>query len=206
ALHEEECQPIMRAREPRIYFKCSPVGSHRLFQPTGARERDRHVLQHAQVVWRVTERESVRRQRGIVITLTLQHQRLVKIVESLRAHVALGLAAEQAAQPGHFLERRSCEGFRHRTEDRRWKTEDGGQKPEAGSRKPEAESRSLQRVLHPSGTAGAPAEVASKMPRKKPVRPAKEVFNVDWPLFGELSRALALQVAREYDPDVVVGI
>jgi hypoxanthine phosphoribosyltransferase len=44
------------------------------------------------------------------------------------------------------------------------------------------------------------------MPRKKPVRPAKEVFNVDWPLFGELSRALALKVAREYDPDVVVGI
>ena len=84
--------------------------------------------------------------------------------------------------------------------------EDRSRKPEAGSRKPEAESRSLQRVLHPSGTAGAPAEVASKMPRKKPVRPAKEVFNVDWPLFGELSRALALKVAREYDPDVVVGI
>jgi len=44
------------------------------------------------------------------------------------------------------------------------------------------------------------------MPKKKPVRPAKDVFNVDWPLFGELSRALALKVAREYDPDLVVGI
>lgn len=29
---------------------------------------------------------------------------------------------------------------------------------------------------------------------------------VDWPLFGELSRALALKVARSYDPEVVVGI
>jgi hypoxanthine phosphoribosyltransferase len=32
------------------------------------------------------------------------------------------------------------------------------------------------------------------------------VFEVDWPLFGELSRALALKVARSYDPEVVVGI
>ena len=44
------------------------------------------------------------------------------------------------------------------------------------------------------------------MPKKKPARPAKEVFNVDWPLFGELSRALALKVGHEYDPDLVVGI
>jgi hypoxanthine phosphoribosyltransferase len=32
------------------------------------------------------------------------------------------------------------------------------------------------------------------------------VLNVEWPLFGELSRALALKVAREFDPQVVVGI
>ena len=44
------------------------------------------------------------------------------------------------------------------------------------------------------------------MPNKKPARPAKDVFNVDWPLFGELSRALALKVGREYDPDIVVGV
>ncbi|HKA57138.1 MAG TPA: phosphoribosyltransferase family protein [Gemmatimonadales bacterium] len=29
---------------------------------------------------------------------------------------------------------------------------------------------------------------------------------MDWPLFGELCRALALKVFREYDPDVVIGI
>jgi hypoxanthine phosphoribosyltransferase len=29
---------------------------------------------------------------------------------------------------------------------------------------------------------------------------------VDWPLFGELSRALALKVARGFDPELVVGI
>ena len=34
----------------------------------------------------------------------------------------------------------------------------------------------------------------------------KELFIVDWPLFGELSRALALRVAREFDPEIVVGV
>ena len=32
------------------------------------------------------------------------------------------------------------------------------------------------------------------------------VFEVDWPLFGELCRALALRVAREYQPEVVLGV
>jgi hypoxanthine phosphoribosyltransferase len=44
------------------------------------------------------------------------------------------------------------------------------------------------------------------MPKRKSVRPPRDVFNVDWPLFGELSRALALKVARAYDPDLVVGV
>jgi len=32
------------------------------------------------------------------------------------------------------------------------------------------------------------------------------VLQVDWPLFGELCRVLALKVFREYDPQVVIGI
>jgi hypoxanthine phosphoribosyltransferase len=32
------------------------------------------------------------------------------------------------------------------------------------------------------------------------------VLELSWELFGELCRALALRVARDYDPDVVVGI
>jgi len=32
------------------------------------------------------------------------------------------------------------------------------------------------------------------------------VLEIDWPLFGELSRALALKVARAYDPEIVLGI
>src|SRR5213076_297187 len=32
------------------------------------------------------------------------------------------------------------------------------------------------------------------------------VLEVDWPFFGEMCRALALKIVREYDPDVVIGI
>jgi len=33
-----------------------------------------------------------------------------------------------------------------------------------------------------------------------------EYLEVDWAMFGELCRALALKVAREYEPEVIVGI
>lgn len=44
------------------------------------------------------------------------------------------------------------------------------------------------------------------MPRRYKAEPSKGYFQVEWPLFGELSRALALKVARSYDPEIVVGI
>ena len=43
-------------------------------------------------------------------------------------------------------------------------------------------------------------------PRQYEVDPSRGVLEVEWPFFGELSRALALKVARDYDPEVVVGI
>ena len=43
-------------------------------------------------------------------------------------------------------------------------------------------------------------------PRRYTVDQAKGVLEVEWPLFGELSRALALQVARDFDPEIVVGV
>lgn len=45
------------------------------------------------------------------------------------------------------------------------------------------------------------------MPRRQMlVEQSKGVFEVEWPLFGELSRALALKVVRSYDPEMIVGI
>jgi hypoxanthine phosphoribosyltransferase len=43
-------------------------------------------------------------------------------------------------------------------------------------------------------------------PRRKSADRTRGILEVDWPLFGELSRALALKVARAYDPEIVVGI
>jgi hypoxanthine phosphoribosyltransferase len=43
-------------------------------------------------------------------------------------------------------------------------------------------------------------------PRRYTVDPSKGVMLVEWPFFGELSRALALKVARAYDPEIVVGV
>ena len=43
-------------------------------------------------------------------------------------------------------------------------------------------------------------------PRRVTVDQTKGVMEVDWPFFGELSRALALKVARDYDPQIVIGI
>ena len=43
-------------------------------------------------------------------------------------------------------------------------------------------------------------------PRRYEVDPSKGVLEIDWPFFGELSRALALKVARTWNPEIVVGI
>src|SRR5213595_2854951 len=44
--------------------------------------------------------------------------------------------------------------------------------------------------------------VGARGARKTP----RGVLEVDWPFFGELCRALALKIFREYDPEVVIGI
>src|ERR1700687_4823717 len=43
------------------------------------------------------------------------------------------------------------------------------------------------------------------MPRPRP-ETTRDILEVDWPFFGELCRALALHVARAYDPEVIVGV
>ena len=48
--------------------------------------------------------------------------------------------------------------------------------------------------------------MTTKKQSARATRATKDTFNVDWPLFGELSRALALKVARNWTPEIVVGI
>ena len=48
-----------------------------------------------------------------------------------------------------------------------------------------------------------PQSRAGSRPGRKPPH---GVLQVDWPFFGELCRALALRIFREYDPEIVIGI
>src|SRR5258706_2201634 len=48
----------------------------------------------------------------------------------------------------------------------------------------------------------APRPRNARVTRKAP----HGVLEVDWPFFGEMCRALALKIFRDYDPDVVIGI
>lgn len=48
-------------------------------------------------------------------------------------------------------------------------------------------------------------KTAKKPLARRPVGPSA-TLEVDWPFFGELCRALALKIARDYDPEVVLGI
>src|SRR6059036_2709978 len=55
-----------------------------------------------------------------------------------------------------------------------------------------------------------PAPPPPRTPASQDLRPGRKtprgVLEVDWPFFGELCRALALKIFREYDPEVVIGI
>ena len=44
------------------------------------------------------------------------------------------------------------------------------------------------------------------MRRSTPSGSSRGVLEVDWPFFGEICRALALRVAKEYQPEVVLGV
>jgi len=42
--------------------------------------------------------------------------------------------------------------------------------------------------------------------RRTPAPGPRGVLEVDWPFFGEICRALALRVARDYQPEIVLGV
>ena len=44
------------------------------------------------------------------------------------------------------------------------------------------------------------------MPKRPVPFQSRGVLEVDWPFFGEICRALALKVARNYQPEIVLGI
>lgn len=82
----------------------------------------------------------------------------------------------------------------------------------APAKKPVA-AKAIAAAREPERSPYAPTNPATRAAAKlaakamgKTVRETSETMVVDWVLFGELARVLALRVARAFDPEVVVGI
>src|SRR6188472_4171105 len=56
------------------------------------------------------------------------------------------------------------------------------------------------------GRLGKSSLVSQEERMRRSAPSSRGVLEVDWPFFGELCRALALRVAREYQPEVVLGV
>jgi hypoxanthine phosphoribosyltransferase len=77
----------------------------------------------------------------------------------------------------------------------------------AASKKPAARKPAPAR--EPERSPYAPARPMSKIVAKalgKTTRSTSETMVVEWAVFGEFARVLALRVARHFDPEIVVGI
>src|SRR5687767_13537809 len=101
ALEQEKGEAIVRSGELRLEVERTPVTAHGFIQPAGLREGDRHVLEDLGIIGLIAKREAIRRQGRVIITLTLQRERLAQVVQALRLELALRLATNEAAPPGH---------------------------------------------------------------------------------------------------------
>src|SRR2546427_6425997 len=64
-------------------------------------EGDRHVLENAGMGGMVAQRQPIRGQRGLVIALAFERERLVQIIEALGLELIDARAAEEAAPETH---------------------------------------------------------------------------------------------------------
>src|SRR5438105_2715253 len=103
ALEQEKGEPVVRSRKLWRELERTAIAANRVIQSARLGESDGHVLQYLRIVRTIAQRETIRRQRGVEITLPLQRERLAQIIEALGLHVALRLAANEAAPPGHWI-------------------------------------------------------------------------------------------------------
>src|SRR5687768_627067 len=225
ALEQQVRESVVGARKLRVELEGPAIGTHGVVELTRLGEGDRHVLENARVVGLIPQRQAIRGQRRIEVTLTLERERLGEVVDALRPDM-LGVPAEDTAPPGHGI--RGDEDVRCGCRAPEWTR--GGVRQTAplprkvtdGPPARQPRSRAVKRlrslrfgsrhagVVRHVGTGSPPPnryrESLRMSPRRVTTDPARGILEVEWPLFGELSRALALKVARSYNPDIVVGI
>lgn len=105
ALEEQKRHPIVGARERVVDFERAPIRANRLVVLLGLRERDRHVLEDAEIGGVIAQGQPVRGEGGVVVALALEREGLVEIVEPLRPEVAVSGPPEEAFPEAHSRRR-----------------------------------------------------------------------------------------------------
>ena len=72
ALQQQKREPIVCARERAVELERPPIMANRFVEAAGLGEGDRHVLKNPRVVGVIAQRQSIGRQRGVIIPLTFQ--------------------------------------------------------------------------------------------------------------------------------------
>src|SRR5438034_9388439 len=101
ALEEQEREAVVRAGQIPIELERAAIVPDRLVEAPRLGEGDRHVLENAGIGGMVAQRQPIRGQRGLVIALAFERERLVQIIEALGFELINARAAEEAAPETH---------------------------------------------------------------------------------------------------------
>ena len=105
-LEQQERQAVVGAHQRRIHLERATVEADRLLLLRRLGERNRHVEHDAGVVRVVPMGQPVRGQGRLVVPLTLEGERLIEVIQPLRAEIVL--APEKSSPDTH--ERRAFSG------------------------------------------------------------------------------------------------
>ncbi len=103
ALEEQERQPVVRAGQRAVGLQRQPVVPDRVVHLPGAAEGDRQVLQDPGLLRMIAQRQPVAGDGRVVVSLALEGQGFVEIVEALRLDrsVICGPAAQETPEETH---------------------------------------------------------------------------------------------------------
>src|SRR5215831_14398922 len=101
ALQQQVRESVVGAGQVGLDVERVTIVPNRFFWPMRFCERDGHVLQNLGVVGAIPKRELVRRQRGVVVPLSLQRLRLAQVIQALGLQAAIRFPDDQATPPGH---------------------------------------------------------------------------------------------------------
>ncbi len=175
-LDQQERQPVVGSTGLLVDFEGLAIVPNGVVVLVGLREGDGHVLQDPKIGRVIAESQPIRSEGGGEVSLTLERQSLIEIVEPLRTKLGVGAAPEPF--PESHIQRQDIAS---RT---RWQRL--FYKACAGP--------GLEIVCERKGW-DAVSTAAHR-----------DVLEVDWPFFGELCRGLALRIVGSYDPEIVVGV